>query len=279
MAGTSLPSRAKPEALYETCRNLDEEAIKRSDLYDDIEYDRRQVSAATDYGRKLGFIEYVDDEGQTPRIRLGRLGQPLHYADSMEESGVRNAFQRAIESYEPYRNGLLASFEKDCIEESDGERWLSKDDLQDEVDKYIDTGAESREINLFLKTAAAAGLGERKVGRRGFPTRLVVNSEFDDFMDDLSNRYTLPEPVKSPKTSGSEENKSIKETSINTDKESLDGGAVETDTADTQEMDSSTEAIVAKLRSSDLTLEIGLDISGKDDEEVLQIINKIESLE
>lgn len=278
MAGKSLPSRAKPEALYATCRILDENPIKRSDLYDQLDYDRRQIAASTDYGRELGFIEFVDEEGQSPKVRLGGLGQPLHYADSMEESGVKNAFQRAISSYDPYRNGLLSVYEKERFEESDGERYVSKDALSEEVNKYVEGSVESREINLLLKTAAAAGLGVRKVGRRGFPTRLVTNSEFNNYMGELAGQYTLPSPVKSTETVSKEQNESVEDGSTNVDEETLEGGADVTDTSSTDNIGGNTGSIIAKLRSSDLTLEIGIDISDKNDEEVLQIINQIESL-
>jgi|GEM_PF-6078453 len=278
MTGKGLPSRAKPEALHSTCRILDENPVKRSDLYDQLEYDRRQIAASTDYGRELGFIEFVDEESQTPKIRLGGLGQPLHYADSMEESGVKNAFQRAISSYDPYRNGLLSIHEEGRVEESDGERWVSKDALTEEVNKFVEGSVESREINLLLKTAAAAGLGVRKVGRRGFPTRIVINSEFDNFVEELTDQYTLPTPVESTEEGGKEQRESVEDGSTNVDEETLEGGAKVTDTSPSHNVEGSTKSIIAKMRSSDLTLEIGIDISDKNDEEVLQIINQIESL-
>ncbi|MDZ5813355.1 hypothetical protein U4E84_18660, partial [Halorubrum sp. AD140] len=60
MSTNTLPARAKPEALYETCRLLGDEAVERSELYDQTEFDRRQIAAACDYGELLGFLEYVD---------------------------------------------------------------------------------------------------------------------------------------------------------------------------------------------------------------------------
>lgn len=278
MTETELPSRAKPEVLYRVCSLLDDHAVKRSELYDDIEYDRRQISASTDYGHTLGFIEYVGEAQQTPKIRLGSLGTPLHYADSMEESGVRNAFKRAIESYEPYRNGLMALYSADQIQESDGQKVIVIDALKDTVNRHIESEATNREINLLLKTAEAAGLGDRKVGRRGYQTRLIISSDFEPFVQNLLENYSAPEPISSPESEEMDDQKSGKAPDVISADESVDGGHDETDTDGDIEEVGSTKSIIAKLRRDGITLEIGVDITGKEDEEVLKIINDIEAM-
>lgn len=278
MTETELPSRAKPEVLYRVCSLLDDNAVKRSELYDDIDYDRRQISASTDYGHTLGFIEYVGESQQTPKIRLGSLGTPLHYADSMDESGVRNAFKRAIESYEPYRNGLVAVYDTGQIQESEGQKAIVIDDLKDAVNRHIEGQASNREINLLLKTAEAAGLGERKVGRRGYQTRLILSSEFEAFAQDLLEQYGAPEPISSPESEEKDGQKNKEDTDVISADESVDSGHGETDTGGGIEDTDGTESIIAKLRTNDITLEIGVDITGKEDKEVLDIINKIEGM-
>lgn len=278
MAETELPSRAKPEVLYEVCSILTDQAVKRSELYDDIEYDRRQISASTDYGHTLGFIEYVGEAQQTPKIRLGGLGTPLHYADSIEEAGVKNAFKRAIESYEPYRKGLVAMYDGDQIQESEGQEFITIDDLKDTVNRHTEGEASNREINLLIKTAEAAGLGKRKVGRRGYPTRLIISSEFGTFVQSLLEDYGVPEPVSSAISEESEEESDADGSGVMSAGENIDSGRGETDTGSDIEGQTNTEAIVAKLRSNDITLEIGVDITGKEDKEVLNIINEIEKM-
>ena len=277
MTETELPSRAKPEVLYRVCSLLDEQAVKRSELYDDIDADRRQISASTDYGETLGFIEYVGESQQTPEMRLGALGTPLHYADSIEESGVKNAFKRALESYEPYRNGLISIYDSGETVESDGQEFIVIDDLKDAVNRHIEEQATNREINLLLKTAEAAGLGERKVGRRGYPTRLIISSEFETFAQNLIEQYGVPEPISGSETEETDSQESEEESDVISADGSLNSSHGETDTGGDIE-ESSTESIIAKLRTNDVTLEIGVDISDKEDKEVLEIINQIESM-
>ncbi|WP_281195739.1 hypothetical protein [Halorubrum sp. F4] len=278
MSTNTLPSRAKPEALYETCRLLGDEAVERSELYDQTDFDRRQIAAACDYGELLGFLEYVDESQQSPQVKLGDLGHALRYADSMEESGVQNAFKRAIEMYAPYRNGFLSIVQEEKFEESDGERWITIDDLSDAVSTYFAHPVQNREINLLLKTAEAAGLGTRTVGRRGYPTRLVINSKFDTFASSLVDSYELPEPTEVIEEPGEHDSDSEEPTAEPTEEPEQDGDDEHTDEPVTESPENETASLLAKLRSENVTLEVAVDISEKTDQEILSIIDEIEHI-
>lgn len=277
MTETEIPSRAKPEVLYQICDLLGNNTLKRSELYDDMEYDRRQISASTDYGHALGFIEYVDKSQQTPAIRLDSLGTPLHYADSMNESGVKNAFKKAIESYGPYRNGIMAVYDTGRIKESEEQKIITIEDLKNTVNQYVKPEVSNREINLLFKSIEAADLGERKVGRRGYQTRIILSPEFESFAQDLLEQHGVAEPVASTE-SDEIDSQNEEDTDVITGDKTEDSSHSKTDTRGSIEDTGSTESIIAKLRRNDITLEIGVDITGKKDEEVLNIINKIEKM-
>jgi len=278
MPTDTLPSRAKPEALYKTCRLLGDGPVERSELYDQTEFDRRQIAAACDYGELLGFLEYVDESQQSPQVKLGDLGHALRYADSIEESGVQNAFKRAIETYAPYRNGILSIVNEEQFEESDGERWITIDDLSDAVSTYFGPPVQNREINLLLKTAEAAGLGTRTVGRRGYPTRLVINSEFDTFASSLVETYELPEPTEAIEEPSEHNSDTEEATTESTEGPEQDGDDESDDESVTESSQSETASLLAKLRSENVTLEVAVDISEKTDQEILSIIDEIEHI-
>jgi hypothetical protein len=278
MSTDTLPSRAKPEALYETCRLLGDGPVERSELYDQTEFDRRQIAAACDYGELLGFLEYVDESQQSPQVKLGDLGHALRYADSIEESGVQNAFKRAIETYAPYRNGILSIVNEEQFEESDGERWITIDDLSDAVSTYFGPPVQNREINLLLKTAEAAGLGTRTVGRRGYPTRLVINSEFDTFASSLVETYELPEPTEAIEEPSEHNSDTEEATTESTEGPEQDEDEESDDEPVTEPSQNETASLLAKLRSENVTLEVAVDISEKTDQEILSIIDEIQHI-
>jgi hypothetical protein len=278
MPTDTLPSRAKPEALYETCRLLGDGPVERSELYDQTEFDRRQIAAACDYGELLGFLEYVDESQQSPQVKLGNLGHALRYADSIEESGVQNAFKRAIETYAPYRNGILSIVNEEQFEESDGERWITIDDLSDAVSTYFGPPVQNREINLLLRTAQAAGLGTRTVGRRGYPTRLVINSEFDTFASSLVETYELPEPTEAIEEPPEHDLDTEEPTAESTEGPEQNEHEESDDEPMTEPSQNETASLLAKLRSENVTLEIAVDISGKTDQEILSIIDEIQHI-
>lgn len=278
MGEVELPSRAKPEALYEVCSVLGSDVIERSKLYDKIDYDRRQVAASTDLGEELGFLEYVEMNQQTPTIKMDDLGWGLHYADDIEEASVKNSFQKAIEQYEPYRNALLGSYQGSGIEETEEETVLKRDTVREQMNKYLEGEVDNRAVNVFLRTAQYAGLGTRKVGRRGYQTRLVCSSKFDAFTEELAENYELPEPVSAPDTEDIGDSTGEEETKVMLDSETVDNGDVETDSGGDKEIDDATRGIIAELRNDDVTIQIDIDISEKSDEEVLETVNKIRNI-
>lgn len=278
MGEVQLPSRAKPEALYEVCSVLGSDIVERSKLYDKIDYDRRQVAASTDLGEELGFLEYVEMNQQTPTIKMDDLGWSLRYADDIKEASVKNSFKEAIKQYEPYRNALLSSYQNNVIGETEEGTVLRRDTVREQMNKYLEDKVNNRAVNVFLRTAQYAGLGTRKVGRRGYQTRLVCSSEFDAFTEKLAEYYELPEPVSAPDTEDMDDSTGEEETKVMLDSETVDNGNVETDSGGDKEIDDATQGIIAELRNDDVTIQINIDISEKSDKEVLETVNKIRNI-
>ena len=64
--------------------------------------------------------------------------------------------------YASYRNGFLSIVQEETFEESDGERWITIDDLSDAVSTYFAHPVQNREINLLLKTARPLDWAHRR---------------------------------------------------------------------------------------------------------------------
>lgn len=133
-----------------------------------------------DYGVQLNFLESDEDV-----LSATRRGQQLGYGNlpSDRENGL---FRDAIQELPIYSEYLDLAVDE--IREINDAPAIERDGLTRELriefgydvsDRILESVA-----NTFLKTLDAAGLGEHKTGRKGYPTRFVIGEDFDDFTDD-----------------------------------------------------------------------------------------------
>lgn len=251
MPGQELPRRAKPEALHQVSRYLRKEGpIEKTQLYDEMEVDRRQIRAAIDYGVKLGFIALEDET-----VSITENGRVLGYSGDLDESSVREVFQDAIRAYEPYRMAFLWIQSEDLIEEVNGDPCIKQSTLSSAIEKTLDIEPSRREINLLIKTAAAAGLGEFITGRKGLETRLKASQETQPFMQKLIEDYGIPESLRAGTKSGTDDD--------GANEDSNDAAPANVPTLDDPE---------------EITIKAEWDISDKTDEEIAALIRQIRAL-
>jgi hypothetical protein len=190
MASVKLPSRAKPEALHSLCRHLHEvSGSEKTDLYDTLNIDQRQIRAAINYGAKLGFMTAEDDY-----IQNTDRGSGISYSENIEDKPLQTAFREAIEFYEPYRDTILRIHARNKVEKINDNPAIKQSVFREKAEESTGDEHSDREINLLIKTAQAAGLGEFVTGRKGFETRLEVSDDYGEFINEIAEEYATPEP-------------------------------------------------------------------------------------
>jgi len=215
MASVELPSRAKPEALHELCRHLHQvSGSEKTGLYDQLEIDQRQIRACIDYGAKLGFLTVEDDHVQnTDR------GSGISYSEHVDDKPVQTAFREAIEFYEPYRDTLQRIHAENLVEKIKDNPAVKQSVFKAKAEASTGDEHTDREINLLIKTAQAAGLGEFITGRKGFETRLEVSDQYGEFVNELAEEYPIPEPEETVEEESTETGRNVEadEVSVNVD--------------------------------------------------------------
>lgn len=130
---------------------------------------------------ELGFFEENDGLYQ-PTTKGKRIGYGL---DSAQQ---RELFREVINDYEFYHE--LLGIVGDELEENNGEQYLSRDEVQRAIGINFEFSVSDRTLEsaagTFLKLLDAAGVGEYKQGRKGHPTRLVVNDQYSGFLANLN---------------------------------------------------------------------------------------------
>jgi hypothetical protein len=226
MTEADLPHRAKPELLHEISRLIRENGrMGKSEIYSRIDENQKTVRRTLQYGVLLGFLEEDED-----MFELTSRGSGLAYSPQFDgQESVHDIFQEAIESYRPYREAIAGAYASDKIDDVNDVRAVTQDSFREELQKSVRAEVEDREVNVLIKTAQAAGLGEYKAGRRGYQTRLTLSDEYEPYATALAEHYPLPsdeETEEEPESGGDEPTdeefvqKSINETA---------GGGAETD--------------------------------------------------
>lgn len=243
-----LPSRAKPEMLHQICRQMEsDEGIEKSEVSENLSGNRRSIRATIDYGDKLRFLDSNDG-----RIKLTPRGWGISLNSDISDEAVVRAFRESIEEFQPYRESLIKIHSKNLEKTVKGNESIKQSDLKQSLYESIDTNVENREVNLLIKTAAAAGLGEFMTGRKGLETRLVLSDEYFDYIEKLCERY----PHIQKEDEEPEKNHTLEK--------------------DTEASKSSTSA--PDKPASELKLTIELDVNDKADDEIISLVRRIQDI-
>jgi hypothetical protein len=255
MASVELPSRAKPEVLHELCRHLHRvSGSEKTNLYDQMELDQRQIRASINYGVKLGFLTAEDDY-----VENTNRGSGISYSENISDKPVQAAFREAIESYEPYRDTLLRIHASNLEEQINDQPAIKQSTFKEKAEASTGEEHTDREINLLIKTAQAAGLGKFVTGRKGFETRLEISDDYGEFINKLTEEYPTPEPEETVEEESSEAD--------------ADGDTDEV-SAEVDEM-----ALKADGAGEKLKLKVEYDVTDKNETQIVNLVQHIRSTE
>jgi hypothetical protein len=188
MASTTPPHRAAPETLLNLCLSLKDGPLNKSKLSSMLGIDRRKLNKTIDYGRQLEFLS--SDQGE---IKVVGKGNALSYAGNSDSNDATRIFYDAVEGFTPYRTVLVRIFNENKTEEIRGRTSITREAVEEELRIVFEFDGKNRTVedaaNTYLKTLAAAGLGEYKQGRKGYSTRLSGNSKLEETGDEWTKRY------------------------------------------------------------------------------------------
>lgn len=252
MSTEVLPNRAKPQALHEICRFIRGKGeVSKSDVYSSIDENQKTLRRTLQYGVTLGFLE---QDGE--RFKLTNRGSGISYSSSFEgQEPILEGFREGIEDFGPYRDAILRIYDGDLTTTVNDSRVIEQDTFREVLEESVGEGVEGREVNVLIKTADAAGLGEYKAGRRGYQTRLVLSDSFEIFASELLEQYPLPEEPE-------EEAEEMVQEEIDEETNVED--------QEDQEVTKKSESV------NPVKLTVELDVSGKDEEEIARIVRKIQ---
>lgn len=162
--------------------------MSKSEIYSRIDENQKTLRRTLQYGVLLGFLKEEEDQ-----FELTSRGSGLAYSPQFDEQeAVRDIFQEAIESYKPYREAIAGAYASGKIDDVNDDRAITQDSFREVLQKSAGKEVEDRKVNVLIKTAQAAGLGEYKHGRRGYQTRLTLSDEYESYAADLVDHYPLP---------------------------------------------------------------------------------------
>ena len=171
-----LPSRADPALLITLCQILtDEGPSTTNSLQTRVDSGDRTLHETVEYGERLGFVS--EREGEL------KLSIEIRIESSAEDSdwSVERAFRRGIVQYEPYRTVIETICTNEPLPEVLAKQSITKEFTQEALEDAIESTVTERAVLLLLKTLHHAGLGSFVHGRKGYPTRVEVTDDFDQY--------------------------------------------------------------------------------------------------
>jgi len=218
-----LPQRAKPEVVYNICRAMkDEDEFSREAVYQATPGKTRDLRRAITLALHLGFFRELDDD----TFQITKRGTGLGYQSSFDDNDtVSDLFREGIEDFELYRDIFVRTHDSDSISEVIGDDCVTQSVFRDAAEAVIGEEVDDREINLLIKTADAAGLGEYRAGKRGYETRLILTDDYESFVARLSEEYAAS-AVTVDRASETEQSDQIQDENTGASDASSDTGSV-----------------------------------------------------
>lgn len=157
---------------------------------------------------RLGLFDKTEN-GYKPTTEGKRIGY-----GRLSEEDEKELFRSLVKGYDFY-NELLEIVGGKLTSE-DGEQYLARDVVQSEMGINFDFNVGDRTLQsaagTFLQVLDECGVGEYKRGNQGYPTRLVVNEEYSEFLSDSASEEPDDEepaqeelPIEEEEEEGTEE--------------------------------------------------------------------------
>lgn len=191
------PYDTGPSNLEDVCEVLREGAQDEDDLLDAVEMGETTLDNTLDYGEVLGFIE-TSEEG----IRATKRGQKFGYGN-LPDAEEQSLFLSGLKEAKHYPE--FASVADDQLREVNDSSAVTKDALTRELRVNYEFDVSDRVLEAvattFLKTLDAAGMGDHKLGRGGYPTRLETDGLGDKLGNERADKEDdTPAPTKKTET-------------------------------------------------------------------------------
>lgn len=230
---------------------------------------------------RLGLFEQTEN-GYKPTTEGKRIGYRR-----LSDEEEKELFRKLVKQYDFY-NALLEIVGGNLTSD-DGEQYLEREVVQSEIGINFDFGVSDRTLEsaagTFLQVLDECGVGEYKRGQSGYPTRLVVNEEYSEFLSDsASEEPEEQEEKESVQAEGSMNEDSEEEKEGNSEeKEENLSSAVDSENSsprtDTQEENVEVSQTIEESIESGFDVSINIEISSADweSEEVISLIDSIKN--
>lgn len=168
--------------LCEELRDVSE--TDKNELEDGVEdLQGTTFSRTLEAAVRLGLFEETEN-GFKPTTEGKRIGYRR-----LSDEEEKELFRELVKGYDFY-NELLEIVGGNLTSDN-GEQYLERDVVQSEMGINFDFGVSDRTLEsaagTFLQVLDECGVGEYKRGQSGYPTRLVVNEEYSEFLSDSAS--------------------------------------------------------------------------------------------
>jgi len=250
-----LPYRAKPEILHRICKlTRARDIVTKGEVYDNIEENEKTIRRTLAYAVQLGFLE---QDGEA--FELTSRGAGISYANSFSgNEAVIESFREAIAEFQPYREALMRTYLEDQQTTIKDIPAIPQSVLKRNLSISTDNDVEDREVNVLIKTAEAASLGEYRAGRRGYETRLVISDGYGEYLDELVEQYDLPKE---------ERNSQLSDESVTGDENTVE-----------QSKEEAEDLVDVDISSNQLQLSLEIPLQNKSPNEVAEIVKQIQDI-
>lgn len=200
--------------LCEELRDISE--ANKDELEENVEdlkgstFDRTLEAAV-----RLGLFEQTEN-GYKPTTEGKRIG----YGRLSEEEETE-LFRKLVKGYDFYKE--LLEIVGGSLTSDDGKQYLERDIVQSEMGINFDFDVGDRTLEsaagTFLQVLDECGVGEYKQGRSSYPTRLVVNEQYSEFLSDSASEgpdEEEPAQEEFPVEENEEESREVDEETDNT---------------------------------------------------------------
>ncbi|MFC7113835.1 hypothetical protein ACFQH2_00950 [Natronoarchaeum sp. GCM10025703] len=224
---------------------------------------------------QLGLFEKTEN-GYKPTTEGKRIGY-----GRLSDEEEKELFRSLVKQYDFYNT--LLEIVGGSLTSDDGEQYLEREVVQSEMGINFDFGVSDRTLEsaagTFLQVLDECGVGEYKRGQSGYPTRLVVNEEYSEFLSDsASEEPEDEEPTQEELPIDEDDEEGNNNEKENKDLESSDGTTPSSPINSQEENVEVSQTIEESIESGfDVTVNIEISSADWESEEVTSLINSLKN--